>query len=205
MTDPGLAPYRSFRSAVDAVRSFHPLDDDDRATRERVLGFFETGPTIVARHPHPVHATASAFVFDPERRRVLLCFHKKGRFWVQPGGHLEPDDDTVVDGALREAREETGVEPPLGATPVIVDIDAHRLSSRFGHCTEHLDIGVAFTADPDAGLRANDEVEGVRWWPVDALPSDAATGLEGRIGKILQRLASPSQSSPSQASPSRAD
>jgi 8-oxo-dGTP pyrophosphatase MutT (NUDIX family) len=178
-----------FDSALEAVRSVEPLDDADRATRMRVLAFFEAGPAIIARHPHPVHATASAFVFDADRRRVLLCFHKKGQFWVQPGGHLEPGDATVIDGALREAREETGAEPPPGVTPVIVDIDAHRLSSRFGHCTEHLDIGVAFTADPAAGLRPNDEVEGVRWWPVDALPPDAAAGLDARIAKVLRRLA----------------
>ncbi|MCS5719989.1 NUDIX domain-containing protein [Herbiconiux sp. CPCC 205763] len=170
--------------------SVEPLDDADRATRMRVLAFFEAGPAILARHPHPVHATASAFVFDAEYRQVLLCFHKKGRFWVQPGGHLEPADATVIDGALREAREETGVEPPAGTAPTIVDVDAHRLSSRFGHCTEHLDIGVAFTADPATALRANDEVEGVRWWPVDALPGDAATGLDARIAKILERLRS---------------
>ena len=24
--------------------------------------------------------------------RALLCFHRKGRFWVQPGGHLDPGD-----------------------------------------------------------------------------------------------------------------
>ncbi|SDZ14667.1 NUDIX hydrolase [Herbiconiux ginsengi] len=185
LTEPQQALYAS---ALEAVRSVAPLDDADRATRMRVLGFFETGPSVVGRHPHPVHATASAFVFDAERRHVLLCFHKKGRFWVQPGGHLEPGDATVIDGAVREAREETGAEPPNDPAPTIVDVDAHRLSSRFGHCAEHLDIGVSFTADPTASLRPNDEVEGVRWWPVDALPDDAAAGLDVRIGKILQRL-----------------
>jgi 8-oxo-dGTP pyrophosphatase MutT (NUDIX family) len=177
-----------YDSARDAIVAHEPRDDGERETRMRVLEFFELGPSIVNRHPHRVHATASAFVFDRALTRVLLVFHKKGRFWVQPGGHLEPEDSTVVDGALREAREETGLLPPQGTEPRVVDLDAHLLSSSFGHCVEHLDVGVAFTADPASELRGDHEVEGVRWWPVDALPPDAAPNLGGRVYAILARL-----------------
>ncbi|MFI5774429.1 NUDIX domain-containing protein [Streptomyces sp. NPDC051658] len=32
---------------------------------------------------------------------------------MQPGGHLEPSDITLVDGAVRELTEETGIDPSL--------------------------------------------------------------------------------------------
>ena len=40
---------------------------------------------------------------------VLLLLHPKYYKWVGPGGHVE-DDETTYDGAIREVKEETGIE-----------------------------------------------------------------------------------------------
>lgn len=37
------------------------------------------------------------------------------------------------------------------------DLDHHGLSSRFGRCASHLDIGIAVIVDPDAALTVSDE------------------------------------------------
>ncbi|WP_022873868.1 NUDIX hydrolase [Nesterenkonia alba] len=53
--------------------------------------------------------TATGYVVNPERTRMLMIFHKGLQCWLPPGGHVDPDEfpsDTV----LREIREETGVE-----------------------------------------------------------------------------------------------
>lgn len=58
------------------------------------------------------HDTASAFVFhhDPDLGwRVGLIKHPLFGVWMQPGGHVE-DDETPFEAALREAREETGLD-----------------------------------------------------------------------------------------------
>ncbi len=53
------------------------------------------------------HFTATAFVVY--QGKTLLHWHKKLQQWMPPGGHLLPDEDPVA-GALREVREETGLE-----------------------------------------------------------------------------------------------
>lgn len=169
------------------VAEFAPLSDHERAAQSDFAGFFPDDDGPIARDDGPDHTTASALVFDPSLTRTLLVFHGKGRFWVQPGGHLEPGDVSIVEAALRELREETGViaDPPA---PPVYDLDHHALSSAFGRCTSHLDIGVALVVDADAALTVSDESEDVRWWPIDALPDAVPDGFEGRVRRLLDRL-----------------
>ena len=51
----------------------------------------------------------TATVYIIEQERVLLIRHRKLNKWLPPGGHLDPNE-TPVEGARREAREETGIE-----------------------------------------------------------------------------------------------
>lgn len=138
----------------------------------------------LARDGAPEHLTASLFVLDPTADRVLLTLHRKGRFWVQFGGHLEPGDDTLAAAALREGREESGIAALelLGEQPV--DLDRHDLHSGFS-CATHFDVGFVALADPAAGWSVSTESEDVGWWPVGALPSPTPQGFATRLDRVL--------------------
>lgn len=170
------------------VSSFVPRSERDRAAQADFASFFGEDGGPVHRESGPDHLTASCVVFDASLQHTLLVFHRKGQFWVQPGGHVEDGDDSVVSAALRELREETGVvvEPPLA--PLAYDLDHHGLSSRFGACASHLDIGIAVVVDREAALTVSEESEDVRWWPIDALPAEAPPQLVPRIDGLLVQL-----------------
>jgi 8-oxo-dGTP pyrophosphatase MutT (NUDIX family) len=53
------------------------------------------------------HHTATAYVTSGGR--TLLLWHARLGMWLPPGGHCEPNEDPV-EAALREAREESGLE-----------------------------------------------------------------------------------------------
>lgn len=55
---------------------------------------------------------ASAFVVNPNNKKILLCHHKTFNRWVQPGGHIERGE-LPEETALRETYEETGVRIKL--------------------------------------------------------------------------------------------
>lgn len=162
--------------------------DRERAAQADFATFFpdDTGP--VSREDGPHHATASALVFDPTLTRTLLVFHAKGQFWVQPGGHLEAGDTSIADAALRELREETGVVVTGLPERLVYDLDHHALSSAFGRCASHLDIGVAVVVTDGAALVVSDESEDVRWWPIDALPAQVPVGFDGRVQRLRDHL-----------------
>jgi 8-oxo-dGTP pyrophosphatase MutT (NUDIX family) len=54
------------------------------------------------------HFTATAFIID-SRNRVLLLWHKRMQRWMPPGGHIDPDE-LPEDTAVRECKEETGLD-----------------------------------------------------------------------------------------------
>lgn len=152
-------------------------------TRERdaFLDFISSaGEPALRRESGPEHVTASCFVFSPDLTRILLCFHRKGQFWVQFGGHVEPRDASVAAAALREAREESGIEGLTLQSDTIVDVDRHELHGGFS-CSAHWDIGFVAVANPEATVTVSDESEDVRWFPVDALPARTASNLGTRL------------------------
>lgn len=165
-----------------------PLSERDSAAQADFAAFFPDDSGPIWREAGPDHLTTSSVVFDESLTQTLLVFHGKGRFWVQPGGHLEEGDASIVAAALRELREETGIERVAVSSPLAYDLDHHALSSRFGRCASHLDIGVAVTVDPADALTVSDESDDVRWWPVDALPDEVPPQLVPRLGGLLERL-----------------
>ncbi|HVW29354.1 MAG TPA: NUDIX hydrolase [Polyangiaceae bacterium] len=146
-----------------ALADYAPSDDREGAFRERMLALCDSGDPFSRTSFAPGHFTASAFVLSPDRERVLLIFHKKLARWLQPGGHVEPTDVSIAGAAQREVEEETAV---LGTTPVeagLFDIDIHDIPARRDAAAhEHFDLRVLLVA-PDVAVRANDEVEAVRW------------------------------------------
>ena len=169
------------------VVSFPPRSEHDEAALADFAAHFPDDDGPVLRDDGPSHATASAFVFDATLTHTLLVFHGKGRFWVQPGGHLEDGDASIADAALRELREETGITASV-TEPLLYDLDHHSLSSAYGRCSSHLDIGVAVIVPFSDALTVSDESEDVRWWPLDALPGDVPAQFDRRIHALLEPL-----------------
>ncbi|WP_285724300.1 NUDIX hydrolase [Psychromicrobium xiongbiense] len=171
------------------LESWSPLSESQRVLRDDYLTFLQTtGAAGLERAGDPRHLTASCFVFSPDFRQILLCFHGKGNFWVQLGGHLEPDDASLAAAALRECREESGLEQLELLSPLPRDLDLHPLSSAFGSCRAHFDVGMAAIADPTAPLVISSESRDLRWWPVDGLPPTAAPSMPTRITQTLREI-----------------
>lgn len=166
-----------------ALRAWNAPTPDQEALRARYVAHLEAHADGERRSCFPAHLTAGTLVLSADGDEVLLNLHRKARRWFAFGGHLEPGDGTLRDAALREAREESGVDG-LDLHPEPVHLDEHVV----GFCdprgdVHHLD--VRFAARAPAGVRhaASEESLQVRWWPVSALPE-----LEDEM-HVLIRLA----------------
>ena len=174
---------------VSTLAAWQPRSSTQDDLRREYLAFVQDhAGQALDREGGPEHITGSCFVFTPDLRQVLLCYHRKGRFWVQLGGHVEAADASVAAGALREAREEGGIADLVPVRLAPLDVDRHALSNRFGRCTVHWDVGFGAIAPEGAVPVTSEESEDVAWWPVDALPSDAAPGLSDRLRTALAEI-----------------
>lgn len=182
------------RDLAAVLAAWEPVAPDQAALRDDYVAFLDADPgAAVRRDGGPEHVTGSCFVLTPDLAHVLLCFHRKGGFWVQVGGHVEPGDASVAEGAFREAREESGLDGalarwsvPTGALPV--DLHRHELSGAFGACRAHRDVGYVLVAPREAVPRASDESEDVAWWPVDALPGTVPEDFPRRLATVLAEV-----------------
>lgn len=173
--------------AVTLLRAYCPDGAGQRDLRRQYLAHLAEHPDGMLKAGPPAHLTASCFVLDPAGEHVLLTLHRKGRFWVQVGGHLEPCDTSVADAALREATEETGMAA-LELVPEPVELHRHALAAAFGRCTEHLDVAFVAVAPAGALPVVSDESDDVAWFPVDDLPADAAPDLPQRLAFAVRAL-----------------
>jgi 8-oxo-dGTP pyrophosphatase MutT (NUDIX family) len=166
-----------------ALASWPVRDTEQAQLRAAYLAHLAEHPDALWREGPAAHLTASAFVFDADRRHVLLTLHRKGGFWVQCGGHLEPDDTTLSAAALREATEESGIDGLRVIGPA--DLHRHALSAAFGRCAEHLDAAYVLQAPYGARPEVSEESLDVAWWPVDALPEAVVPDLPARLARLL--------------------
>lgn len=160
-----------------------PIDDAEAASIDRVLAEFDRLADPFSEEDDPVHATGSAIVVGP--RGVLLLRHKRLGLWLQPGGHIDPGE-TPWHGALREAREETGLHVTFrdvidGGTPPLIHVDVH--AGGRGHT--HLDLRYLIDggdADPCPPEGESQEIGWFSW------PDAVERASDDRLKALLRNL-----------------
>jgi 8-oxo-dGTP pyrophosphatase MutT (NUDIX family) len=111
----------------------------------------------------PGHFTASAFVLSPTGDQLLLIYHSKLRRWLQPGGHVDTDDEDLLATAVREVAEEVGLSHLCTEAPGIFDIDIHRIPARADAPEhEHFDVRFALRSQT-LRIQAGSDASACRW------------------------------------------
>jgi len=169
------------------LASWHTDDPRQAALRDLFSERIRDDDSWWSRRGRPDHLTASAMVLDPQAQRVLLGLHRKVRLWLQFGGHLEPDDTSLRDAALREAREESGVDDLalIGDAPLRLDRHAAPCGARY-----HLDVEFLAVAPPDARPHTSEESLDVRWFDVNDLPASIDDSVRRLIDDAVEVLTS---------------
>ena len=155
-----------------AITAFIPTGDQERRDRELLLLALDRLDTPLTRDNPFAHFTASSWIVNPGRDRVLMAWHNIYRTWAWTGGHADGEADLLA-VALREAREETGVEI---LRPVrreiysleVLPVNAHVKRGRFVSAHLHLNATYLLEADDSQAIRSKpDENSAVAWLPLD--------------------------------------
>ena len=95
---------------------------DEAESLSEPVKLLAQGSGFASRRNFAMHVTVGALLV--RGGDVLLVDHLAYGIPLQPGGHLEPTDSTLIDAAVRELVEETGVDPhgihPASPIPVYV-------------------------------------------------------------------------------------
>ncbi|HEX5661729.1 MAG TPA: NUDIX hydrolase [Polyangiales bacterium] len=136
----------------------------------------------------PGHFTASAFVLSPERDALLLILHGKLGLWLQPGGHVDDEDVSLLEAARREVCEEVGLRELQLLEPVPLDVDIHDIPAREGEpAHQHFDVRFLFRA-PTRAVQAGSDAKDARWVSLAELGNDGLVRSDESVLRAVRKL-----------------
>lgn len=145
------------------LNNYYPTDQEEIVNKERILKFVENHSDCFERSLSIGHITASAWLLNKDQSKALLMHHSKLDMWVQFGGHCDGNPD-VLEVAIKEAQEESGINQIVPVSNAIFDIDIHLISA---HKKEqehyHYDVRFLLRVDSDEQISQNHESKELRW------------------------------------------
>ncbi len=159
------------------IQAYIPIDEKERNDQRLILGYIHQFPkTVLKRENEWAHLTSSGFIMNPALDKVLMVHHTIYNTWTWTGGHADGEEDLLA-VALREAREETGLQEVRPLFQSIASLDilpvwGHHKKGHYVSTHLHLSVAYILVAEENQMLQVNKaENSGVRWLRVQDLPT----------------------------------
>ena len=176
---------------LEQIHNYAPCCEQEERDQAVMLAFLAAHDDAFSRENLIAHMTASAWVVNPARDKVLMVYHRLYDSWAWTGGHADGETD-LLSVALRECREETGVEHVRAVSEEIysleiLTVDGHEKRGQYVPSHLHLNVTYLLEADEHDSLQVCEaENSGVRWFSLtDALTAPSEPWMVERIYRKL--------------------
>lgn len=174
-----------------SIENYQPRNEQESRDKEVILAFLASAPDAFERENSLAHMTASAWVVNRERTKVLMVYHNIYNSWSWTGGHADGETDLLA-VAMREVTEETGVKNVCPVTEEIysleaLTVDGHEKRGRYVSSHLHYNLTYLLEADEsETPTACEDENKGAAWFSLeDALKASVEPWFVERIYKKL--------------------
>lgn len=163
---------------IKQIIEFTPANEQESQDKKIILDYIEKFPcNILLRENEFAHITSSGFIMNRTLDKVLMVHHNIRNTWAWTGGHVDGDTD-FLRVAIKEAKEETGINDVKAFTEDIVSIDilpvfGHMRRNKYVSAHLHLSIAYILIASEKETLIVNeDENSDVNWFALDKFTED---------------------------------
>lgn len=171
---------------------YKPYNEQEERDREAILALLSSDVVDpYARENLTAHMTASAWIVNSERTKVLMVYHNLYDSWSWTGGHADGERNMLY-VALKEVREETGVEHIRPVSDEIfsvecLTVDGHEKRGQYVPSHIHMNVTYLLEADEKDMLHiCEGENSGVKWFTLDeVLKASSEPWFVERIYKKL--------------------
>ena len=94
----------SRQELMEQIANYIPYNEQEERDQNLILNWIEEQENAFSRENKMAHMTASAWVVNPERSKVLMVYHNIYDSWSWLGGHADGETD-LLSVALREVKE----------------------------------------------------------------------------------------------------
>ena len=172
------------------IRKYLPFNEQEAKDKNVMLDFIKHQKDILTRKNEIAHFTASAWVVNKERSKVLLVYHNIYKSWSWTGGHADGEADLLA-VAIREVQEETGISNVLPIKEEIfsleiIGVDGHVKKGNYVSSHLHMNLTYLLEADESESLKVKiDENSDVKWFPAEEV---VASSAEPKMREIYKKL-----------------
>ena len=152
-----------------AIQNYEPVNEQEERDKDVMLRYIRSCDDYLKRENEIAHFTTSIWTVNKACTKTLMAYHNIYDSWAWIGGHADGEED-LPSVALRELREETGVQRAALLTPEIfsleiLTVDGHIKKGRYVPSHLHLNITYLAQADESETLTVNEaENQGVKWF-----------------------------------------
>lgn len=180
------------------LRSYLEIFPEEHERQKILLNYLETATNenITDWNNFNGHLVAGGFIYSKNDQKFLVLYHKELKMYLYPGGHIDRDDLTPLEAALREIKEETSLSDltqlTLTNNPLLpFDIDTHIIPyNEYRKLPEHyhFDIRYLFTTDSTDNISIDkEEASNYKWIDIKELEKDPNYGkIVTKIKKLIK-------------------
>lgn len=164
------------------LQKYNPIAAEERAYKQQMLDFLACCPDCFERSCNVGHFTASGWLLNSASTKCLLLLHTKLDQWFQLGGHCDGDPN-VLNVAIKEVQEESGIKQIEPVSADIFDIDMH-LIPQYKEVAAHYHFDVRFLLQVKSSeeIIQNSESKELKWFDLNVY------GLPTQQESILRML-----------------
>lgn len=113
----------SLKKIKEWLNTFTSFNEQEQVDCQRIRQFLEEEENLLLRDNVKMHFTASAWVLNPSKNKVLMLYHNIYQSWSWSGGHADGEGD-LLSVAMKEVKEESGLVSlkPLSDSPISIEI-----------------------------------------------------------------------------------
>ena len=151
------------KQVLELLQHYQKRYPEESSVVERLQNFVRKNPDCFERSLSVGHITGSAWLVNRAGTHTLLTHHKKLNKWLQPGGHVDGSPN-VLESALREAEEESGITGIQPVSEEVFDIDIHAIPQHGSEAKHyHYDIRFALHTTASEEYQVSDESHDLAW------------------------------------------
>ena len=181
--------------SIRQIENYPPFNEQEEKDKALILGWIRNNENAFSRENTVAHITASAWVVNKDRSKVLMVYHNIYNSWSWLGGHADGETDLLA-VALREVKEEAGISHVCPVSEEIfslesLTVDGHVKKGKYVSSHLHLNVTYLLEADFEEAVSIKaDENSGVAWFsPEEALKKSTEPWfVEHVYSKLIEKM-----------------
>lgn len=156
------------------IKEYTPFNAQEEKDKELFIKWINSKEDVLTRNNEVAHFTATAWIVNKEKTKVLMAYHNLYKTFAWLGGHSDGEKD-MLKVAIKEMQEESGIKNYKILSNEIFTLETlcvrgHEKHGQYVPTHLHLNVTYLFEVDEKEPIRIKeDENSAIGWIDIDKI------------------------------------